>query len=279
MHFIHRREQRHVLAGVHRRETAAPAGLRSTSPCSRNRVIRRVICRPAQSGLPHVTPRQTARRAFQSVPLLGLQKAIDPGVYFLPLLAFEMQSVAAIQKARIFVQAHTRFAVHSDRQSLTCMTDPGSRLILCEKRPPPPCSSRMRQDCLSHSKWDCKYHVVFVPKRRRKAIFGQTRRQLGPILHALAKQKECQIIEGHRLPDHVHMCIAIPPKHPVASVIGFVKVQSAMAVARLCGKERNFTGEHFWAVDTPFPPSDLSWSRSANRSANKRARMESAGNF
>ena len=61
---------------------------------------------------------------------------------------------------------------------------------------------------LSHSKWDCKYHVVFVPKRRRTVIFGQTRRQLGPIFHALARQKECQIVEGHLLPDHVHMCIA-----------------------------------------------------------------------
>jgi putative transposase len=100
---------------------------------------------------------------------------------------------------------------------------------------------------LSHSKWDCKYHVVLVPKRRRKAIFGQTRRQLGPIFQALAKQKECQIIEGHLIPDHVHMCIAIPPKHPVASVIGFLKGKSAIAVARLCGKERNFTGEQFWA--------------------------------
>ena len=76
---------------------------------------------------------------------------------------------------------------------------------------------------LSHSKWDCKYHVVFVPKRRRKAIFGQTRRHLGQIFHGLARQKECQILEGHLMPDHVHMCIAIPPKHPVASVIGFSK--------------------------------------------------------
>src|SRR5436190_20085290 len=76
---------------------------------------------------------------------------------------------------------------------------------------------------LSHSKWDCKYHVVFVPKRRRKAIFGQARRQLGAIFHALARQKECQILEGHLMPDHVHMCIAILPKHPVASVIGFLK--------------------------------------------------------
>ena len=90
---------------------------------------------------------------------------------------------------------------------------------------------------LSHSKWDCKYHVVFVPKlvfvpkRRRKAIFGQTRRQLGQIFHGLARQKECQILEGHLMPEHVHMCIAIPPKHPVASVIGFLKGKSAIAIA------------------------------------------------
>ena len=91
------------------------------------------------------------------------------------------------------------------------------------------------------------HHVVFVPKRRRKVIFGQIRRQLGSVFHALAKQKECQIVEGHLMPDHVHMCIAIPPKHSVASVIGFLKGKSAIAVARLCGKERNFSGEHFWA--------------------------------
>jgi putative transposase len=100
---------------------------------------------------------------------------------------------------------------------------------------------------LSHSKWDCKYHVVFVSKRRRKAIFGQTRRHLGRIFHGLARQKECQIFEGHLMPDHVHMCIAIPPKHAVASVIGFLKGKSAIASARLCGKQRNFSGEHLGA--------------------------------
>ena len=100
---------------------------------------------------------------------------------------------------------------------------------------------------LSHSKWNCKYHVVLVPKRRRKVLFGEVRRQLGEIFHALARQKECQILEGHLRPDHVHMCIAIPPKYPVASVIGFLKGKSAIAVARLCGRERNFTGEHLWA--------------------------------
>ena len=101
---------------------------------------------------------------------------------------------------------------------------------------------------LSHSKWDCKYHVVFIPKKRRKALFGQARRHLGEIFHALARQKECQILEGHLMPDHVHVCIVIPPKYAVASVIGFLKGKSAIAIARqLCGKERNFTGEHLWA--------------------------------
>ncbi len=101
---------------------------------------------------------------------------------------------------------------------------------------------------MSHSKWDCKYHVVFVPKRRRKAVFGNIRKHLGSVFHELARQKECRIIEAHLLPDHVHMCISIPPKHSVASVIGFIKGKSAIAIARqFGGRERNFTGEHFWA--------------------------------
>jgi putative transposase len=101
---------------------------------------------------------------------------------------------------------------------------------------------------LAHSRWDCKYHVVFVPKRRRRQLYGQIRRQLGAIFHALARQKEWQIIEGQVMPDHVHMCIAIPPKVAVAQVIGVLKGKSAIAIARqFGGKERNFTGEHFWA--------------------------------
>jgi len=78
-------------------------------------------------------------------------------------------------------------------------------------------------------------------------LFGRVRLQLREVFHALARQKECQILEGHLKPDHVHMCIAIPPKYPVASVIGFLKGKSAIAVARLCGREQNFTGEHLWA--------------------------------
>lgn len=101
---------------------------------------------------------------------------------------------------------------------------------------------------LSHSKWDCKYHVVFVPKYRRKVMFGEIRQFLGPIFHELARQKECRIIEGHLMPDHVHMCIEIPPKYSVASVIGFMKGKSAIAIARqFKGKQQNFVGEHFWA--------------------------------
>lgn len=100
---------------------------------------------------------------------------------------------------------------------------------------------------LSHSKWDCKYHVVFVPKRRRKVLYGELRRQLGTIFHELARQKECRIIEGHLMADHVHMCIEIPPKYQVSAVIGFLKGKSAIAIARMQGKERNFTGENFWA--------------------------------
>ena len=101
---------------------------------------------------------------------------------------------------------------------------------------------------LSHSKWDCTYHVVFVPKYRRKAMFGEIRKYLGPVFHELARQKECRIVEGHLMPDHVHMCIEIPPKYSVASVIGFLKGKSAIAIARkFKGKQRNFSGESFWA--------------------------------
>ena len=101
---------------------------------------------------------------------------------------------------------------------------------------------------LSHTKWDCKYHVVFVPKRRRKVLYGSIRKALGGIFHELARQKECTILEGHVMPDHVHMLIMIPPKYAVASVIGFLKGKAAITIARrFSGKARNFAGEHFWA--------------------------------
>ena len=102
-------------------------------------------------------------------------------------------------------------------------------------------------DSLSHSRWDCKYHVVFVPKYRKKKLYVEVRKALGKVFHALAQQKECRIIEGHLMPDHVHICIAIPPKYAVSSVIGFLKGKSAIALARMRGRERNFNGEHMWA--------------------------------
>lgn len=105
-----------------------------------------------------------------------------------------------------------------------------------------------RYQSLSHSRWNCKYHVVCVPKRRKKAWSGDMRKALGPIFHELARQKECRILEGHLMPDHVHLCIEMPPKHAVASMLGVLKGKSAMAVARqFSGRERNCTGEHFWA--------------------------------
>ena len=109
---------------------------------------------------------------------------------------------------------------------------------------------------LSHTKWDCKYHVVFIPKYRRKRIFGKLRGHLGEILHELAKQKQSRIVEGHLRPDHVHMCISIPPKFSVSSVVGFIKGKSAISIARnFLGRRRNFTGESSgtpsWFVDVP----------------------------
>jgi len=101
---------------------------------------------------------------------------------------------------------------------------------------------------LAHSRWDCKYHLVFVPKKRRKLLFGNLRKEIGPIFRDLAQQKGCEILEGHTLPDHVHMCIKIPPKYAVSSIVGFIKGKSAIMIARkFLKKERNFLGESFWA--------------------------------
>jgi len=100
---------------------------------------------------------------------------------------------------------------------------------------------------LSHTRWDCKYHVVFIPKRRRKLIFGKLRKQIGELLHDLANQKGSEILEGHLMRDHIHMCISIPPKYSVSHVVGFIKGKSAIAISREFGRKRNFTGESFWA--------------------------------
>ena len=101
---------------------------------------------------------------------------------------------------------------------------------------------------LNHSVWDCKYHVVFIPKCRRRTLYGELRRHLGEVFRQLALQKESRIEEGHLLSDHVHMLIAIPPKYAVAQVVGFIKGKSAIHLARVYGeRKRNFVGQHFWA--------------------------------
>ena len=101
---------------------------------------------------------------------------------------------------------------------------------------------------LSHTRWDCKYHVVFIPKRRKKAVFGALRKHLGEIFRELAQHREAKVVEGHLMVDHVHMCLSIPPKHSVSSVVGYIKGKSAISIARhFGGRQRNFTGEVFWA--------------------------------
>lgn len=103
-------------------------------------------------------------------------------------------------------------------------------------------------ESLNHTKWECKYHVIFIPKYRRQALYGSLRRHLGSVFRELARQRECAIEEGHLMTDHVHMLISIPPKHSVSQVMGYIKGKSAIHIARTYGgKRRNFVGQHFWA--------------------------------
>ena len=101
-------------------------------------------------------------------------------------------------------------------------------------------------ESLSHTKWECKYHVVFIPKCRRKTLYGELRKYMGEVFRKLAAQKESRIEEGHLMQDHVHMLISIPPKYSVSQVIGYIKGKSAIHLARVYGeKKRNFVGQHF----------------------------------
>ena len=101
---------------------------------------------------------------------------------------------------------------------------------------------------LTHTRCDCKCHIVFISKKRQKVIYGSLINLLGSIFHELARRKECEIVEGHLMRDHVHICISIPPKYSVAYVVGYLKGKCAIAIARhFKGRQRNFTGENFWA--------------------------------
>ena len=103
-------------------------------------------------------------------------------------------------------------------------------------------------ESLKHTTWECKYHVVFIPKCRRKMLYAQLRRELGTVFRGLAEQKECKVEEGHLMPDHVHMLLSVPPKYSVSNVMGFIKGKSAIHIARVyAGRRRNFVGQHFWA--------------------------------
>jgi putative transposase len=103
-------------------------------------------------------------------------------------------------------------------------------------------------ESLSHTAWDCKYHVVFIPKCRRRTLYGQLRQHLGEVFRKLAAQRECRVEEGHLMADHVHMMLSIPPKYAVSQVVGFIKGKSAIHLARVYGeRKRNFVGQHFWA--------------------------------
>jgi putative transposase len=103
-------------------------------------------------------------------------------------------------------------------------------------------------ETLNHTKWECKYHVVFIPKYRRKALYGELRANIGAVIRKLTEQKESCIEEGHLMPDRVHIMISIPPKYSVAQVIGYIKGKSAIHIARTyLGKKQNFVGQHFWA--------------------------------
>ena len=105
-----------------------------------------------------------------------------------------------------------------------------------------------KTDSLNHTKWDCKYHVVFIPKGRRKLLYAELRKHLGEVFRTLAQHKESRIEEGHLMIDHVHMMISIPPKYAVSQVVGYIKGKSAIHLARVYGeKKRNFVGQHFWA--------------------------------
>ena len=101
---------------------------------------------------------------------------------------------------------------------------------------------------LRHSVWECKYHVVWSPKYRKKRLYGEIRRYLGDVIRDLAAQKECRVEEGHLRLDHIHVLMSIPPKHSVSQVVGFIKGKSAIHIARnYLGRRSNFTGQHFWA--------------------------------
>ncbi len=105
----------------------------------------------------------------------------------------------------------------------------------------------MEYQRLSHTTWDCKYHIVFIPKYRQKKLYGSLKKDLRDEFHKLSIRKECRILEGHLMSDHVHMLISIPPKYSVSHIIGFLKGKTALYIAQKYAQRRKYRGYHFWA--------------------------------
>ena len=99
----------------------------------------------------------------------------------------------------------------------------------------------------SHVKWYCRYHIVIVPKYRRRTIYGALRKDIGSIFSDLCRRYEVELVEGHAMRDHVHLCLGIPPKYSVANAIGKLKGKSAMMIHQKFGRQRNFVGLKFWS--------------------------------
>jgi len=101
---------------------------------------------------------------------------------------------------------------------------------------------------LSHTVWECKYHIVWVPKKRRKIVYGKLRKELGTILRRLCEYKGVEVVEGTLCADHIHMCLAIPPKYSVSTIVGYIKGKSAMILFEKYSRlKKNFRGHRFWA--------------------------------
>ena len=106
----------------------------------------------------------------------------------------------------------------------------------------------MNKNKLSHTVWECKYHIVWVPKNRRKVIYGNLRKDIGKLLRKLCEYKQIDVIEGTACADHIHICLSIPPKFSVSTIVGYLKGKSTMILfEKYSCLRRNFRGHHFWA--------------------------------
>ena len=100
---------------------------------------------------------------------------------------------------------------------------------------------------LSHVRWECKYHIVIIPKYRKRVLYGRVKKHVGEVIKEVCRQRGIELVEGHLMPDHIHMCVSIPPKHSVAFAIGFIKGKSAVRIHRQILGNKKVTGLHFWS--------------------------------